>query len=99
MPAGLQTFDAAGNIIIDTSTRVGTLLGVVDTGKSDGSLAVPAFALGTPFWSITSLDSSYTMYAPSVEVGYLDGVYRIRWVFKDSGASYNNTFRITYGVY
>jgi hypothetical protein len=99
MPAGLQTFDAAGNIVIDTSTRVGTLLGTVDTGKSNGFVAVPEFSLGTPFWSISGLDSSYTMYAPSIEAGYLDGVYRIRWTFNVSGANYNNTFRITYGVY
>jgi hypothetical protein len=99
MPAGLQTFDVLGNLVIDTSTRVGTLLGTVDTGKSDGSVVVPAFSLGTPFWSITSLDSSYTMYAPRVEAGFIDGAWRIKWVFNVSGASYNNTFRITYGVF
>jgi hypothetical protein len=99
MPAGLQTFDAQGNILIDTSTRVGTLLGTVATGKSDGSILVPAFSLGTPFWSITSLDSSSTFYAPKVTAGFIDGAYRLKWVFNVSGANYNNQFQITYGVH
>lgn len=99
MQAGLQTWDAAGNILIDTNTRVGTLIGAVETGKYDGSVVNNAFSLGTPFWSVTALDATSTFYAPKVEAGFIDGAWRLRWIFLVSGANYNNTFRITYGVY
>lgn len=99
MPVGLQTFDENGNVLIDTSTRTGTLLGVFNTGKSDGSIVDPSLAMGTPFWSITSNEDSYAINAPVIDAGLIDGAHRIRWTFKNSGSPYNVDFRVVYGVY
>lgn len=46
MVAGLQIWDAAGALVLDTSTRVGTLVGSVDTKGVNGSLTVPATLAG-----------------------------------------------------
>jgi len=99
MPVGIQTFDADGNVLIDTSTRTGTFLGVLNTGKSNGSHVDPSLAMGTPFWSITSNEGGYTMQAPLIDAGLIDGAHQIRWTFKDNGSPYNTDFRIIYGVY
>ena len=99
MPVGLQTFDADGNVMIDTTTRTGTLLGVFNTGKSNGSRTDPSLAMGTPFWSITSNEDAYAMFAPVIDAGLIDGAHRIKWTFKESGSPYNSDFRVIYGVY
>ncbi len=99
MPTGLQTFDENGNLVIDTTTRTGTLLGVLNTGKFNGSFVNPSLAMGTPFWSITSNEDSYAMRAPVIDAGLIDGAHRIKWTFKNSGSPFNSDFRVIYGVY
>lgn len=49
MPQGLQTFDAAGNLLVDLSTRLGRVLGLTVLTTQNGSFSDPAFAEGTPF--------------------------------------------------
>lgn len=41
MPVGLQIFDAAGNVVFDTSDRILKVRGVIDTGTADGSISDP----------------------------------------------------------
>lgn len=50
MSAGLQVFDASGNLIVDTSTYLGRILGsvTIESGNS-GSLVDAALLTGTPF--------------------------------------------------
>lgn len=51
MPAGLQAWDAAGNLTVDLTTRLSRVVGVVfAAGGSSGSVTVDA-SLGTP-WAI-----------------------------------------------
>lgn len=98
MPAGLRTWDAQGNLVIDLSTRMGTILGTTMTGTSNGSILVPAFGLpnAVPFWTVMG-SSGHGMYAPQIQAGYIDGAWRLKWTFRDPLG--NSDYRITYGVY
>lgn len=53
MPAGLQVWDASGNLIFDTPDRMGRIIGEYSTGTSAGSLVVPAPAGTTVFWFVS----------------------------------------------
>lgn len=52
MPQGLQLWDAAGNLIVDYTTRCGLVLGRVDvgTGNQSGSVSNGGLADGAPFY-------------------------------------------------
>lgn len=52
MPAGIQTFDASGNLILDLTDRITRLIGSVVTGTVAGSIVVPEFSQGTPFFAV-----------------------------------------------
>lgn len=51
MPQGLQVFDAAGQVVIDTSTIVGLLIGRIDVAENQlsGSIYNPKLTSGRPF--------------------------------------------------
>ncbi|WP_368607504.1 hypothetical protein [Pseudomonas fulva] len=51
MPQGLQVFDAAGQVVIDTSTIVGLLIGRIDVAENQlsGSIYNPKLTNGRPF--------------------------------------------------
>ena len=55
MPQGLQVWNENGVLQIDVTSRLGILLGNVDTGTSDGSITVSNFSLGTPYFFATAL--------------------------------------------
>lgn len=56
MPQGLEIRDANGNIVFDTKTRLGKVIGVITvTAFGSGSVTVPAFT-GTLFTAIQSLE-------------------------------------------
>lgn len=54
MPQGLQVWDAAGSLIVDTSVKLARLLGVqvVGVGNPSGNLVDANFAQGTPWYFI-----------------------------------------------
>lgn len=58
MPAGLQVWDAAGNLIFDTADRAGRVLGsVTTTTGAAGSITNAALSQGTPFALVEPLDT------------------------------------------
>lgn len=44
MPAGLQVWDASGNVVIDLSTRLSRVIDVIDPGLQNGSRSYPNVA-------------------------------------------------------
>lgn len=97
MPAALQVFDAAGNVIVDTSRRLGIFLGAVDTGTADGSLAVPDFNKGTPFFFAQPLQAVGNM---SLLPGVGLSGSSLVWSFVGGvSGSQRLSVRIFYGVY
>lgn len=49
MPAGLQTWDANGNLKLDTDYNMGQIIYIFNTGVANGSVAVPNIGNGVPF--------------------------------------------------
>ena len=91
MPQGLQVFDAAGNVIVDTSTRLGRVLGSATIGPSgSGSITNASFALGTP-WCMIYNSSSFPTYEPVISFSGTS----LLWSFAYTSSSYT----IVYGIY
>lgn len=95
MAYGLQIFDAAGNLIVDTNTRIGTFLDIVSISNADGSATNAALAMGTPFWLLHVLDTAYNSIAPSVSVSGTT----ISWAWRTPGDSGNPNCKLIYGVF
>lgn len=89
MAVGIQVWDASGNLIMDTPTRMGRVLGITASGTSGGSVTNSGFSTGTPF----------AVYVPT---GGFTGVFgnlvptfsgtTMSWGVSDAG-------NIVYGVY
>ena len=92
MPLGLQVFDASGNVIVDTSTRLGRILGVTNTNTSTGSLVNSNFSTGTPFWYAIPLLRNDVHFGPLITVSG----NTLSWDYQ--GRTFVN-HRIVYGVY
>ena len=62
MPVGFQTFDAAGNLLIDITTRLTRLIGSTTiTAGSTGSVTVPDATQGTIWYAFqTANGNRYT---------------------------------------
>lgn len=101
MPQGINVWAGDGSVVMDTSTRLGTVLGQVHTGKSDGFVVNAALGLGTPFWCCLSAESgsNYPLYQPIVTVVFEASQWRLKWTWITSGANYNYPCNIIYGVY
>lgn len=99
MPQGLQIFDAQGNTLVDTNTRIGTVLGQVNIGTTNGYVANAAFSNGTPFWFLVSEWTTFPDRVPKISVSQVSGVWRLNWTWPVSGYSGNAPCRMVYGVY
>ncbi len=52
MPQGLRIFDENGDVVIDTSARLGRILGTTTISGSDGDVTNSGFGDGDPFWMV-----------------------------------------------
>lgn len=82
MPAGLQTFDANGVLILDATHRIGKIITSFDSGVANSSRIVPEIQnAGTPFCFITT-DADYF----SEHIAYPDITISgttVSWAFVD----------------
>ena len=65
MAHGLQVFDSSGNTIIDISTKVGNIVGTVNTGTTNGSVTDSKLSTGIPIYILYSL-ATYSAAQPVV---------------------------------
>jgi hypothetical protein len=93
---GLEIYDAAGNLRLDLTRRITTVLGFFDTGLSDGYVDDDRLGNGTPFWTAHSLNNPIPTNQPFIAVNWV-GVWRLSWTFPSGSASYQT--RIIYGFY
>lgn len=92
MASGMQTFSGAGVLEVDTSTRMGRILGSRWTGTSNGSIVIPMFSQGVPFYHIaTPTGNPYQHAVPSVSGNTLS------WTFGVSSG--RQTGFLVYGVW
>ncbi|WP_374274428.1 hypothetical protein [Brevundimonas sp.] len=89
---------ADGHVLLDISTRVGTVLGEIITTKSNDYVAHPAFALGEPVWNVETPGASHYALQPKLSWTTVGGVRRIVWTWRVSGAAGNQPVHIIYGV-
>lgn len=57
MTTGFQAWDSAGHLIVDTTSRLGRIMGVISV-SADGSLSDAQLTTGTPFYVFASIDFS-----------------------------------------
>lgn len=94
MDAGLWLYDSLGRERFGSDSSNVTILGAVETGKTNGSVSDPSFAKGTPIIISAYALSSVTTALPKIT----KSSGGISWAFEVSGASGNIPFRIVYGV-
>lgn len=92
MAYGLRTYDAAGNIMVDTSTRLTRVLGST-TVSSTGSVTVPEFATDGSPWYAVFVDQSTPYAEPEITFSGTT----LSWNY--GSASPRATVFIIYGTY
>lgn len=92
--AGLWIYDTDGTVRFGQGTSNVTILGVVDTGKSNGSITNPLLAKGKPVFGGANPVAGTGYTVPDVTFSGTT----MSWSFKVSGANYNQPCRIIYGV-
>ena len=94
MAFGLQTFDANGNTILDTTKSTGRVLGVATlTAGVDGSVSDSDFTKGTPFWFCFPNNAGTDAFAPAVSFASTT----LSWTWLSGVTSTNHN--LVYGVY
>lgn len=92
MGQGIREYDASGNLIFDSSTQIGRVLGVATlTGATDSSLTDAGLLTGTPFYMVVFL-GSYATYMPTISIS--GSTLSWSWGGRGSG----NSYRLIYGV-
>lgn len=82
MPAGLQTFDASGNLILEISDRVYRVLTIIQVPTTDsGSVTVPELLTGTPVLQAVQLTEGRR--APALSI---TGGTNVNWNYAGVGA-------------
>lgn len=94
MTAGLQVFKQDGTIIIDTTTLVGSALGRISTGITNGSYEDPRIGGNNLFWFAIP---GVNMPVQVPEISRSGN--SIVWTFESPGSLGNNSLSIVYGVY
>ncbi len=68
MGQGLRVWDAAGNLILDSSTAAGKFLGVVTVTAATGSVTDAGFADGAAWFCHIPIGASYSVSPPAISV-------------------------------
>ena len=64
MAAGLQCFDASGNICFDSDINTTRILGSLNTGTTNGSITVPEFATKKGWAAINYIATDTSGFGP-----------------------------------
>jgi hypothetical protein len=104
MPAGLQIFDASGNLIIDYSTRVGRFIGSFATGGAISGSITDTSIIGRVFLHYTPGSGIGVYGGPEVTANTSSGV--ISWNYTQTtaggaagGTSADRQHTVYYGAY
>lgn len=97
MAAGFEAFaDTPMNeLLVSVTTRLSLILGVVETTEFAGSISVPQFASGTPWFSVVGFLTANVYQPPNISIS--GNV--LSWApFQGGGPGYARV-RVLYGVY
>lgn len=76
MAAGLQCWDENGNLLLDTTSRVGRLIAKINTGGANGSYTVSA----EPYGTLQCVPATNVAFPPNITVSGLT----VSWSFTSS---------------
>lgn len=93
MGQGLQVFDGAGNLTLDTKDRLAKVLGTISV-SSNGSITVPLLTGNQPFILVYSPNSSLTNTSQSEPIVTISGS-TITWTYQSGIVP----VEIIYGIY
>lgn len=100
MPAGLECYDDEGNVLVSITDRITKVLGTINTNVSNGSLTVPEFSQGRPWFRAAALTQGI---ANETAATVTRSGNTLTWFYPSgSDAPPNSTFRntrIIYGIY
>jgi len=100
MSYGFRVWDAAGNLEVDTSTRMGIVLGSVDVNTRTGSITDNRLLGGSPWSCITTGYLSTEFSFQNAVTGYPIITFSGNMMFWDyTDATYVATVAITYGIH
>lgn len=100
MPAGLQVYDANGNVMLDLTHRITKYLGIGDTGTSDGSITRPIEGLGV--WWVIPIRRWETTGNASANIAhfYVSDKNTLNWKFYNQDLGKPNVrTQFIYGIY
>lgn len=86
MPAGLQIFDASGNLIIDYSTRVGRFIGSFATGGAVSGSITDTSIISRVFLHYTPESGSGIYGGPEVTANTTTGVISWDYIYATIGS-------------
>lgn len=93
--AGIKIWDANGVQIIGPNTSIGSIIGVVETNKINGSITNAKFSLGTPrVFACVPVSNSYVF--ASYPIITFSG-NTMTWTYESPEFSGNPNMRILYG--
>lgn len=107
MPQGLQIWNAAGALVLDTTRRVGTILGFIDQPIAagvpyNGNVADAGFARGQPFYHIVQYPWEEN-FNSAIDVNVTIAANNLSWQIADnqygSAANVYGRVKILYGYY
>jgi hypothetical protein len=87
MPAGLQVFGPDGRVWLDTSSRLGRVLGTVSINGSAGSLLNAGLSQGTPFVSFSPSEIFGTVTGQIISPTFSFSGNSMSWVYPPGGAN------------
>lgn len=92
----LRIRDAAtGKVVVDYADRLGTIIGVIETGQNNGSVSSPAFALGEAFYALQKVSTGSSNVGPKMTFSGTT----LSWAFRNNGWASNANWRIIYGFF
>lgn len=105
MPEGLQTWDASGRMMLDTTTKLARVLEVFDSGTANGSRIIARLNTGEPFIFVeeNSADLPHLAFYSMPNVTYSGST--VSWSFVDirdpymGGMAPRRSVRISVGVF
>jgi hypothetical protein len=98
MSWGMRIWDRNGKIVFDTTSRIGRIIGYVDTGEVNGEITDLRLTLGEPFFVASPIEFlGFEYYMPRIVITGST----LSWAFTKEVSPYNLPVpsRIMYGTF
>lgn len=66
MAFGIVIYDSSGQVMVNVADRLARILGSVNVGTTNGSINVPEFSLGIPFYFLRANGPQQGTFPPTI---------------------------------